>query len=58
MPLLYLHNQDKIYLKQKNHFDDIEIHHKDKVELPYDINDFLIDHDLEDKKKKSKKIKN
>lgn len=41
MPLLYLHNQDKVYLKQKNHFDDIEIHHKDKVELPYDLDEFL-----------------
>jgi chromatin segregation and condensation protein Rec8/ScpA/Scc1 (kleisin family) len=43
LPLLYLHNQDKVYLKQKNHFDDIEIHHIDKVELPYDLNDFLVD---------------
>lgn len=55
MPLLYLHNQDKVYLKQKNHFDDIEIHHTDKVELPYNLDEFLIDHDLEKKKKKSKK---
>lgn len=39
LPLLYLHNQDKVYLKQKNHFDDIEIHHMDKVELPYDLNE-------------------
>jgi chromatin segregation and condensation protein Rec8/ScpA/Scc1 (kleisin family) len=43
LPLLYLHNQDKVYLKQKNHFDDIEIHHKDRVELPYDLNNFLVD---------------
>jgi chromatin segregation and condensation protein Rec8/ScpA/Scc1 (kleisin family) len=55
MPLLYLHNQDKVYLKQKNHFDDIEIHHKDKVELPYDLNDFLGD-DIDEKvSKKNKK---
>lgn len=52
MPLLYLHNQDKVYLKQKNHFDDIEIHHKDKVELPYDLNDFLEDEKNEGKKTK------
>ena len=26
MPLLHLHNQNKVYLKQKGHFGDIEIH--------------------------------
>ena len=55
MPLLYLHNQDKVYLKQKNHFDDIEIHHCDNVELPYDVEEFLIDHD--EVKKRGKKTK-
>ena len=26
IPLLHLHNQNKVYLKQENHFDDIQIH--------------------------------
>jgi len=39
LPLLYLHNQDKVYLKQKNHFEDIEIHHKDRVVLPYNLDE-------------------
>lgn len=32
MSVLYLHNQDKVYLKQKNHFEDIEIHKSETTE--------------------------
>ena len=32
LPLLHLHNQNKIYLKQEKHFGDIEIHKAKKDE--------------------------